>query len=224
MEALYIQIILMTICGLIATAIANSKGRNAIGWFFGGFFLGLIGIIIVAVLPNLKEQKRKEEEIALENRRLREQLIQEQIKTEAFRRHAAARLDAHDEHLGVDTRNSAAALPAPEMNGALPDLTGNDAFPLPSEPTAEAFSDPLPAVRQSSAGNAHASPVPPNSVVAKREWYFEQHGQTRGPYSDAQFVALIQSGEIVGATLVWTEQLGWKKASEIKPLRPHLVG
>ena len=163
MEGLYIWLVVRAICGLIAVAIASSKGRSQVGWFFGGFFLTIIGIIIVAVLPNLTEKKRREEEIALENRRLREQLIQEQIKTEAFRRHASARLDAHDEHLGMDTR-SATALPAPEMNGALPDLTGNDELRLAADPS-DAFSDPLPAVRQSNAGaikpaNAGAGPTP----------------------------------------------------------------
>jgi type II secretory pathway pseudopilin PulG len=225
MEHNYTGIIFLIITGLVASAIANSKGRNAVGWFFGGFFFHIIGILIVAVLPNLTEQKRKEEEIALENRRLREQLIQEQIKTEAFRRHASARLDAHDEHLGVDTRSNATALPAPEMNGALPDLTGNDDLRLSAEPIAETFGQPLSQVRQGQVqpANGAASPSPSPSVVAARQWYFEQNGTTRGPYSDSQLVALIQSGEIVSTTLLWTEQIGWKKANEIKPLRPHLI-
>ena len=111
MEVLIIQLVVMSVFGAIASAIASSKGRSTVGWFFGGFFLTWIGIVIVAVLPNLKEQKFKEEAIERENRRLREQLMQEQIKTEAFRRHAAARLDAHDSHLGIDTRSVAAENP-----------------------------------------------------------------------------------------------------------------
>src|SRR5215475_4178859 len=113
----------MSVFGAIASAVASSKGRSTVGWFFGGFFLTWIGVVIVAVLPNLKEQKFKEEAIERENRRLREQLLQEQIKTEAFRRHASARLDAHDSHIGVDTRSLASALPAP---GAAPGLPSFD--------------------------------------------------------------------------------------------------
>jgi len=97
-------LIINGITGAIASAIAASKGRSAIGWFFGGFFLGLIGIIIVAVLPNLKEQERLRAHAASERRRLREQLKQEKMKTEAFRRHATGRLDTHDSALGLDTR------------------------------------------------------------------------------------------------------------------------
>src|SRR5262245_41415653 len=97
-------LVILICCGTITAAIAHSKGRTAIGWFFAGFFIHIIGIIIVVALPNLKEQRFKEEAMERENRRLREQLMQEQIKSEAFRQHAAARLDAHDGHLGLDTR------------------------------------------------------------------------------------------------------------------------
>lgn len=31
--------------------IAYNKKRNVVGWFFGGLFLGFIGLIIVACLP-----------------------------------------------------------------------------------------------------------------------------------------------------------------------------
>jgi len=100
------QLIILAVTGAIAAAIASSKGRSVIGWFFGGFFLGIIGIVIVAVLPNLKEQREKEMYAERENRRLREQLRQERLKQEAFRQHTATRLDVHDEQLGLDTRTA----------------------------------------------------------------------------------------------------------------------
>lgn len=40
-------IISMIICPIIA----GHKNRSVVGWIFGGFFLGLIGLIIVACLP-----------------------------------------------------------------------------------------------------------------------------------------------------------------------------
>lgn len=110
-------LIVMGVCGLIAAAIASSKGRNVVGWFFGGFFLGLIGIVIVAVISNKKAEEEQRLHTAREQRRLREQLRQERIKTEAFRRSAAARLDAHDQHLGLDTR-AAQALPLGQQPAA----------------------------------------------------------------------------------------------------------
>jgi len=91
-------------------AIANSKGRNAALWGFLGFLLGLIGVIIVAVLPNVREEQVRQMRAEEENRRLREQLRQERIKAESFRQHAQTRLDAHDQHLGIDTRQTAGAL------------------------------------------------------------------------------------------------------------------
>lgn len=129
--------------GGICAAIASAKGRSAVGWFFGGFFMGfvffpffgIIMIIIVSCLSNLKEKRSREDSQERENRRLREQLIQEQIKNESFRQHAAARLDQHDVHLGVDTR---AAVPAigmgmPQFAPAQP-MIGHDPLQIPEPP------------------------------------------------------------------------------------------
>ena len=49
---------IVTIISMIACPIiAHGKGRSAIGWFFGGLFLGGIGLIIVACLSDKSEQK-----------------------------------------------------------------------------------------------------------------------------------------------------------------------
>jgi len=43
--------IIVTVVSMIACPIiANKKGRSAVGWFFGGLFLGGIGLIIVSCL------------------------------------------------------------------------------------------------------------------------------------------------------------------------------
>lgn len=42
------------ICGIITAAIAYFKGRSAVGWFLAGLFLGIIGILLVVLLPKLK--------------------------------------------------------------------------------------------------------------------------------------------------------------------------
>ena len=44
--------IIVTIISTIACPIiASKKGRSALGWFFGGLFLGGIGLIIISCLP-----------------------------------------------------------------------------------------------------------------------------------------------------------------------------
>ncbi len=43
--------IIVTVVSMIACPIiASKKGRSTVGWFFGGFFLGGIGLIIVSCL------------------------------------------------------------------------------------------------------------------------------------------------------------------------------
>lgn len=242
-DTLIFQLVFMVVAGAIAAAVASSKGRSAAGWFFGGFFLGLIGIIIVACLSNLNEKRRREEYVDRENRRLREQLMQEQIKNEAFRRHAAARLDQHDVQIGVDTRSIVPALGAAETQPMLPNysadapLVGAD---TPAAPTADdgnpwravvvndnghdngaannwstPFTPPL-----NGAPPANGAPLPPPTPVngaaaAKpaRMWHYESAGETRGPIDDRQLVALAKTGEVTAETLVWTEQLGEWKAA-----------
>jgi len=238
----------MSVFGAIASAIASSKGRSTVGWFFGGFFLTWIGIVIVAVLPNLKEQKFKEEAMDRENRRLREQLMQEQIKTEAFRRHAAARLDAHDTHLGIDTRSVASALPGANPQLALPSIgedeelrlapenwpgmaTQNGASVAPAVPATNSHSPlsaPLPSTQPQLAETmAAAQAITPAAsqptAAPAREWYYESQGKTCGPVSDKQLVALARVREITAATLIWTESLhDWKPAGSVKPLQLYL--
>lgn len=109
---LLVRLLIMAVFGGITAAIASSKGRNVVGWFFIGFFFGCIGLIIILCLSNLREEQARWDAQAVEQRRLREQLRQEQLKNETFRQHTAARLDVHDRTLGIDTRQSAPALPA----------------------------------------------------------------------------------------------------------------
>ena len=98
------------ICAAICGVLASSKGRSVPAWVLLGLLFGLIPLIILACLSNLTEQAERDAHIAEENRRLREQLRQERIKSESFRQHATARLDAHDQHLGLDTRAAGPAL------------------------------------------------------------------------------------------------------------------
>lgn len=200
------SLVLGVIFGIISGVIANNKGRSVAAWFVLSFLFGWIPLVIVACLPNLKTQKAKESRIDRENRRLREQLRQEQIKSESFRQHTATRLDAHDGHLGIDTRHTlpdSASAPA-----QLEAMAGGGSASLESTGQAGAFADP----------DGGATPRP-----TTRQWHYEMDGETHGPIDEAQLMAMVQAGSITSTTLLWTEELGdWKAADAIKALREHL--
>ena len=56
-------------CAIICGIIANSKGRNPIGWSIFGFFLTVIAIIVICVVSNVNEEREKDRRI---NRKLDE--------------------------------------------------------------------------------------------------------------------------------------------------------
>ena len=54
MEMAFIIGLILNIISMIACPIiAGNKGRSVAGWFFGGFFLSVIGLIIVSCLPEI---------------------------------------------------------------------------------------------------------------------------------------------------------------------------
>lgn len=116
---LLIRLFLMLIFGGILSAVAHSKGRNPVGWFFVGFFFFCIGLIILLCLPNLHEEQRRHAMQDATNRRLQEQLRQERLKNQAFQSHTAARLDEHDRALEIDTRQQTVSAIGAGAGGAL---------------------------------------------------------------------------------------------------------
>jgi VIT1/CCC1 family predicted Fe2+/Mn2+ transporter len=47
-----VGLIVMLVFGFTTARVAGEKGRNAVGWFFIGFFLSLLGLAIaLALLP-----------------------------------------------------------------------------------------------------------------------------------------------------------------------------
>ena len=97
------QLVGGVVFGIICAALAPGRGRSAVGWFFIGFVGGCIGILLVLLLPNLKEQEAKQRRQRAETRKLREQLKTErQVADERHEAHDT-RLSAHDRALGLDT-------------------------------------------------------------------------------------------------------------------------
>ncbi len=100
---LVIQLVVGGVFGIICAIMAPDRGRSGVGWFFIGFFLGCVGLIILLLIPNLKVEAAKQRKHEEETRRLREQLKKE--RQVADHRHEAhgQRLGVHDRALGVDT-------------------------------------------------------------------------------------------------------------------------
>ncbi len=193
MEANFPTLIILLVCGGAAAAIANHKGRSAVGWFFGGFFLGLIGIVIVAVLPNLKEEREKHEAHYRERRRLREQLRQEKMKNEAFRRHAVNRLDTHDAVLEIDTR-------------------GAEALPDTGRPLSLPERRPAPAGAATAAAGREEEP-------SGGEWYYMANGDTQGPVDFEKLKELYRDRVITLSSFVWNPDMeDWKTLSAVPEL------
>lgn len=188
------------ICGAIAAAIASSKGRHGVGWFFIGFFFGLIGIIIALVLSDLKQEKRRFDEITADRRRLKEQLRQERLKSESFRRYATQRIDSHDRVLGVDTK-SAVSL---GVGGAppLPPLPRVDGFELEPD-DADVGED-----------------VPVSEAPAEPTWHYERDGTPHGPVPASEVRSLLRSGALSPRSLLWNESLdSWTPARDLPAFR-----
>jgi hypothetical protein len=194
------------VCGVAAALIASTKGRNVVGWFFGGLLIGLIGVIIVACLSNLKKQRAQQEAATLERHRLREQLRQERIKSESFRRYSTGRLDAHDQALEIDTRSTPAALPGADPQSSL---------------QAEPQGDQGEAALQRMASGAQAPSTP--AFIAPVQWYYESQGQTCGPVEEGELRSMMRSGQLRGNTLLWKEGFAeWTPANRVETFRPEV--
>jgi len=211
---LIFQLILMGIFGTTAAAIASIKGRSLIGWFFFagifgmipffGLLLGLIPIIMLFVIPNLKDERAHRDHSIRENRRLREQLYQERVKNESFRRHTMGRIDSHDRHLGINTRNTQAALPMKDSGQFLDNHDWDESESQKLLP-AEVLSDSS------------------TNQPSNREWHYVVDGKSKGPISESQLLSMMRSGKLDGSTLLWTEKLNdWKAADQIRGLQRFL--
>jgi GYF domain 2 len=190
-----IGIIILVITGTICAAVASGKGRNPVGWFFIGFFCPLIGLILVCVISNRKEEQAHRFTIEQENRRLREQIRQEQIKSEAFRTHTQRRLDAHDQKLGLDTRPDDRVL-----DGSVP-VAG----------MLDSSNPPL--------ANAVSSQPAVEPEANQPGWYYAIDGQTYGPVAPTKMVQLLQVKAVPWSALVWIEGMAdWAPAERVPQL------
>ena len=197
-----VQLIILVILGAVCASIASSKGRSVVGWFFAGFFLGLIGLIIICCMDNLKDRQEQERWSERERRRLREQLKQERLKTEAFRQHTVTRLDAHDNELGVDTR-SVNVLPSREPANELTSMTSQfeSREPVPVKP-------------------GLAPPLPASSKHEPQVWHYEHNGNSLGPVGAREIREMVRLGKLKRNSLVWKEGfVDWQRLELVAELK-----
>jgi hypothetical protein len=187
------MLIFCIIFGIICAAIASGKGRSGVAWFFIGALIGLIGLIIILCLPNLKQEQARQVYIEQENRRLREQIRQEQIKAEAFRNHAQRRLDVHDQHMGLDTRADDRLL---ENTAPATGLLGSD------DVAAASGSASAPEARSDAPG-----------------WYYAIDGQTFGPVPSPGLAEMLRVNAIPKNVMVWTAGMAdWTSIERVPEL------
>jgi hypothetical protein len=180
--------------GIIAACVANSKGRSAVGWFFGGFFLGLIGVIIVACLSNRNDEMRRDQHANRERRLLREQLHQERLKSQAFQQYANARLTEHDQVLQIDTTS----------HQSLPNLQQVDTPSI----AAGGASDELNRLVEASTPSQASQPFQNTGMpgqVQEPQWFIYINNQRYNPGGTTKVIEMIRNGAITSDAFVWTE-------------------
>jgi hypothetical protein len=119
---LLIVLLIKVVFGGICAAIADSRGRNAVGWFFVGALFDCIALVILLVIPDLKKQQAMEQKLRDENRLLREQVRSNRLVHDQRLDTTDRRLAIHDRARGVDTSApaeiaapAAAATPPPPL-------------------------------------------------------------------------------------------------------------
>lgn len=111
----FLEFLILLAFGGACAAMAGSRGRNPVIWFFLGFVFNCFALILLLVLPDMQEIEDRHQSAEDQNRRLQEELAQERQRNQSFRGHVKARLDVHDAALMVDTReqNPVTELPPP---------------------------------------------------------------------------------------------------------------
>lgn len=184
------------IFGIICAAIAHSKGRSAVGWFFVGFLIGLIGLIIILCMSDLKKERNQRMVADRERLRLREQLRQERLKNEAFRAHTTQRLDSHDQVLQLDTRQTTPLLADQSTPTFAPQA--KESLPPKQQQQSNALGDLAQQVQSTPA----RPPLPGEAI-----WHYAKNGQPQGPHTEADIQDMILAKKLNAQSLVWKEGL-----------------
>ncbi len=195
MEGVGIQFVVMLVFGGICAAIASSKGRSPVGWFFVGMFGGCIGLILILVLSDLKKAEARHQRLQTENRRLREKLDKDRMVADRRFVETNRRLEVHDVALDIDTG-------ARIEEGARPELEASEERPPDLDPPP--------------AGNKM-------SPHYGKQWYYAMDSQESPPLSFAGLRRLWQKGQLDATTLVWSTGMSdWRSIGDIDGLEDEL--
>ena len=63
-----VMLIVGGLMGWLCSSMADNRNRSALGWFMGGFFFGILAVILLACLGELKPTPTVEEVEALLNK------------------------------------------------------------------------------------------------------------------------------------------------------------
>ncbi|MEX1013308.1 MAG: DUF4339 domain-containing protein [Waddliaceae bacterium] len=58
----WILLLLLTSIAFLASYLASKKGRNPYAWFAIGFLLGILGVLLLLLLPSLNEEDQNDED------------------------------------------------------------------------------------------------------------------------------------------------------------------
>jgi len=106
MEIALPQILVHAAFGAACALIADSRGRSGVAWFFLGFFLTCIALVLVCVLPDLRKDRERIERFEHETRRLHARVTKERHVADKRYADVQRRLGVHDDRLRVDTAPS----------------------------------------------------------------------------------------------------------------------
>jgi hypothetical protein len=101
------SVLLNVAVSLFIAFLASNKGRSAMSWFLGSFFVGwffnanIILLIILLLSPDIGEQQTRLAQESAWRRRHHEAFEQERTTNRHFREHMIKRLDRQDEALGL---------------------------------------------------------------------------------------------------------------------------
>ncbi len=213
-ESLAIELVLRVVFGGLCAVVASGRGRSGVAWFFLGFFLGCVGLIVLLVIPDLRLEQERRSKILNQNRRLREQVRKDRMVADARSGEQDRRLQAHDRALGIDT-----APPAPDV---LESGSSQPRWQVAGPSVAPADSTAPPSSGQ--AGRSEAAPgTSTPSDHEDRAWYFADHQGRQGPVSLTILRTLWAQGVVTGQTYVWAEGMGdWASIAQVAGLEDML--
>ena len=195
MEELIVYLVVWTIFGVICALIGQHRGRSGLAWFFIGFFLQIIGLILVLVLANLKKEEARQLQFQRENRRLRERLHKDRQTSDQRHSQVHHRLGLHDQTLDIDTSQRLESHTGPEY------LEHTETRPPPPNRP--------PKFRR-----------PPKPKKSEEVWFYnDNNGQEQGPVSKDRLLSLLLSGQIGPGTQVWRAPWKeWRVLAEVEDL------